>query len=138
TLFLTTHYMDEAEYCDRIAIIDHGEIVALDTPDGLKARVGGDVVTLKTADDARARREIEQRWGLQAGAGDEGLRLEVERGDRFVPELVRELGVAVTSISVRRPTLDDVFLKLTGRVIREQEASEVDLLRQRGRMWGRR
>src|SRR5438045_698413 len=78
TLFLTTHYMDEAEYCDRIAIIDHGEIVALDTPDGLKARVGGDVVTLSTADAARARADIAARWGLEAATDEEGLRLEVE------------------------------------------------------------
>jgi ABC-2 type transport system ATP-binding protein len=138
TLFLTTHYMDEAEYCDRIAIIDHGEIVALDTPDGLKARVGGDVVTVATSDDARAGAEIVERWGLAVNEGPAGLWLEVERGDRFVPELVRGLSMEVRSISVRRPTLDDVFQKLTGRAIREQEASELDQLRQRGRMWRRR
>jgi ABC-2 type transport system ATP-binding protein len=138
TLFLTTHYMDEAEYCDRIAIIDHGEIVALDTPDALKARVGGDVVTLETADDSRARLEIADRWAMTTNDGPSGLWLEVSHGDRFVPELVRELTVAVRSISVRRPTLDDVFQKLTGRAIREQESNELDQLRQRGRMWTRR
>jgi ABC-2 type transport system ATP-binding protein len=138
TLFLTTHYMDEAEYCDRIAIIDHGEIVALDTPDGLKARVGGDVVTVTTSDDELARAEIGERWGLTVNKGPAGLWLEVERGDRFVPELVRGLSAEVLSISVRRPTLDDVFQKLTGRAIREHEANELDRLRQHGRMAGRR
>jgi ABC-2 type transport system ATP-binding protein len=139
TLFMTTHYMDEAEYCDRIAIIDHGEIVALDTPANLKAMVGGDVVVVRTTDNALAIREIEQRWGYTAtGIGPE-LRLEVERGDEFVPELVRGITPRVEAISVNRPTLDDVFMKLTGRAIREQEAGSVDMLRQRARMWsGRR
>src|SRR5919201_1029287 len=63
TLFMTTHYMDEAEYCHRIAIIDHGQIVALDTPANLKAMVGGDVVTVRTSDNARAAQDIEQLWG---------------------------------------------------------------------------
>ncbi len=129
TLFLTTHYMDEAEYCDRIAIIDHGEIVALDTPDNLKAMVGGDVVTVRTGDNSLAIREIEERWGLTAVVHGDELRLEVKRGDQFVPELVRAVTPLVQSISVHRPTLDDVFMKLTGRTIRDEEASALDRLR---------
>jgi ABC-2 type transport system ATP-binding protein len=136
TLFMTTHYMDEAEYCDRIAIIDHGQIVALDTPDRLKAMLGGDVVTLRTSDNGLAQHEIEQRFGRQAQLAAGELRLEVERGDEFVPELVRSLTPRVQSISVSRPTLDDVFIKLTGHAIRDQEASSVDALRTRARMWG--
>jgi ABC-2 type transport system ATP-binding protein len=135
TLFMTTHYMDEAEYCDRIAIIDHGQIVALDTPSNLKAMLGGDVVVLRTSDNERARQEIEQRWGCTATAHGNELRLEVERGDEFVPELVRGITPRVESISVSRPTLDDVFIKLTGHTIREQEASGLDMLRQRAAMW---
>ena len=138
TLFMTTHYMDEAEYCDRIAIIDHGQIVALDTPPNLKAMVGGDVVVLRTSDNARAARDIEEHWGRTAAVSGNELRLEVERGDEFVPELVRGISPRVESISVNRPTLDDVFMKLTGRAIREQEAGSVDLLRQRARMWSGR
>ena len=138
TLFMTTHYMDEAEYCDRIAIIDHGQIVALDTPANLKARVGGDVVVLRTSDNARAARDIDERWGRTATVSGNELRLEVERGDEFIPELVRGITPRVESISVNRPTLDDVFMKLTGRAIREQEAGSVDLLRQRARMWSGR
>ena len=138
TLFMTTHYMDEAEYCDRIAIIDHGEIVALDTPENLKGMVGGDVVVLRTSDNELAIGDIEQRWGRTPTVIGPELRLEVERGDEFVPELVRGITPRVESISVNRPTLDDVFMKLTGRAIREQEAGGVDMLRQRARMWGGR
>jgi ABC-2 type transport system ATP-binding protein len=140
TLFMTTHYMDEAEYCDRIAIIDHGRIVALDTPAALKAMMGGDVVVLRTSDNVLAQHEIEQHWGLSASLSGAELRLEVEQGDEFVPELVRHITPRVEAISVSRPTLDDVFIKLTGHAIREQDASAVDPLRQMGRMWsgGRR
>ena len=136
TLFMTTHYLDEAEHCDRIAIIDHGEIVALDTPENLKAMVGGDVVTLRTDDNALAMCEIRERWGREAQVHGPELRLEVERGDEFVPELVRTLTPRVETISVNRPTLDDVFLKLTGRAIRDEESSDVDSMRQFGRAWG--
>jgi ABC-2 type transport system ATP-binding protein len=138
TLFMTTHYMDEAEHCDRIAIIDHGEIVALDTPAHLKAMVGGDVVTLRTDDNALAAREIRERWDLEAQVHGPELRLEVARGDEFVPELVRALTPRVEAISVNRPTLDDVFMKLTGRAIRDEESSDVDRMRQFGRAWGGR
>ena len=138
TLFLTTHYMDEAENCDRIAIIDHGKIVALDTPAGLKARVGGDVVLLRTEDDARAREEIRAALGLVAESHEGALRIETTRGDELVPRLVRAITVGISSISVRRPTLDDVFLKLTGRAIRDEEASSTDAMRQMGQLWGGR
>jgi ABC-2 type transport system ATP-binding protein len=135
---MTTHYMDEAEYCDRIAIIDHGQIVALDTPANLKAMVGGDVVVVRTSDNVRAAHEIEDRWGRSPAVSGLELRLEVERGDEFVPELVRGITPRVEAISVNRPTLDDVFMKLTGRAIREQESGSIDMLRQRARMWGGR
>src|SRR5919204_2894347 len=139
TIFLTTHYMDEAENCDRIAIIDHGTIVAIDTPANLKAMVGGDVVVVRTSDNFVAQREIETRFGKSAVEHGVELRLEVERGDEFVPELVRGISPRVEAISVSRPTLDDVFIKLTGHTIREQEASGLDMLRQRAAMWrGRR
>jgi ABC-2 type transport system ATP-binding protein len=138
TLFMTTHYMDEAEYCDRIAIIDHGQIVALGTPDQLKALVGGDVVTVRTDDNALAARELRERWGLDVQDHDGELRLEVARGDAFVPELVRDITPRVEAIAVHRPTLDDVFMKLTGRTIRDQESTSVDMMRQFTRAWGGR
>jgi ABC-2 type transport system ATP-binding protein len=132
TVFLTTHYMDEAEVCDRIGVIDQGRIVACDSPDALKTGVGGDVVTLKTADDAAALAALTS-GGFKAKSTSAGLELETERGDEAIPELVRRLdaadGCRVKSASVQRPTLDDVFVRLTGREIREQEASEQDAMR---------
>jgi ABC-2 type transport system ATP-binding protein len=140
TIFMTTHYMDEAEHCDRIAIIDLGKIVALDTPDALKRMVGVDIVTVQTEDSERAAREIRERYGLEPQRDDTRLRLEVEAGAEFIPRLVRELGVAIRSVDLHRPTLDDVFLKLTGRAIREGEADPLALMRLHGRLWrgGRR
>jgi len=140
TIFMTTHYMDEAEHCDRIAIIDQGKIVALDTPDALKRMVGVDIVTVQTEDSEQAAREIQERYGLEPQRDDTRLRLEVEAGAEFIPRLVRELGVAIRSVDLHRPTLDDVFLKLTGRAIREGEADPLALMRLHGRLWrgGRR
>src|SRR5256886_16615546 len=139
TIFMTTHYMDEAEYCDRIAIIDMGRIVALGTPDELKAGVGGDVITIATADNAAAAAEIGHRFNLTPSADNGTLRLEVSDGAAFVPRLVRELSMPVTAVTLRRPSLDDVFLKLTGRAIREEQAGALDQLRAMGARWaGRR
>jgi ABC-2 type transport system ATP-binding protein len=140
TIFMTTHYMEEAEHCDRIAIIDLGKVVALDTPDALKRMVGADIVTVQTEDNERAAREIQKRYGLEPQREDTRLRLEVEAGAEFIPRLVRELGVSIRSVDLHRPTLDDVFLKLTGRAIREGEADPLALMRLHGRLWrgGRR
>ena len=139
TLFLTTHYMDEAENCDRIAIIDHGRIIALDTPARLKAQVQGDCIHLETADDAAAETEVKRRYGVEVVRDNTGLHFEVENGAAFVPGLLRELSVAVRTVSVRPPTLEDVFLKMTGREIRDDEASGHDKLKSRlqrmGRAW---
>ncbi|HWF57951.1 MAG TPA: ATP-binding cassette domain-containing protein [Candidatus Dormibacteraeota bacterium] len=122
TIFMTTHYMEEAEFCDRIAIIDHGTIVAQGTPDELKAQVGGDIVVVSTADDARAAGEIEAKLGVSPVQDGDTLRVEVQDGAQFVPLLVTALSVPVRTVTVRRPSLDDVFLKLTGRAIRDAEA----------------
>jgi ABC-2 type transport system ATP-binding protein len=135
TIFMTTHYMDEAEYCDRIAIIDHGEIQAVGTPDELKAMVGGDVVTITTVDNAAAAPQIAVLAGVQPVVDNGTLRVEVTDGAAFVPRLVRESGVEVTSVTFRRPSLDDVFLKLTGRAIREEEGSASDMMKMMGRAW---
>jgi ABC-2 type transport system ATP-binding protein len=135
TIFMTTHYMDEAEYCDRIAIIDHGLIQAVGTPDELKKMVGGDVVTITTADNASAAPEVAALAGSDPIADNGTLRVEVADGAAFVPRLVRETSVEVTSVAFRRPSLDDVFLKLTGRAIREEEAGSTDALRMMGRAW---
>ena len=130
TIFMTTHYMDEAEHCDRIAIIDHGRIIALDTPEALKRQVGGDVITLTTADDRLAAEEIARHFGLTAHANGAGLRLDVPDGHAFLPRLLLQCRVPITTVDLRRPTLDDVFLKLTGRAIREGVSSTTDRLRE--------
>src|SRR5207248_1413898 len=139
TLFMTTHYMDEAEYCDRIAIIDKGEIVALGTPEELKQMVGGDVVTITSTQPDDAAREINTLLGVTATRDNGSLRMEVPDGKAFVPRLVRELSAPVDTVSLRRPSLDDVFLKLTGRAIREEEVSSRDWNRALASRWmGRR
>ncbi|MDN5343955.1 MAG: type transport system ATP-binding protein [Clostridia bacterium] len=129
TIFMTTHYMDEAENCDRIAIIDHGRIQALDTPDNLKRGLGGDVITMMTVDDSRLQQEIAARYGVRAVKDEEGLRLQVGDGATFIPRVAADFGGQINSISLRRPTLDDVFLSLTGRAIREEKLSAADLMR---------
>jgi ABC-2 type transport system ATP-binding protein len=139
TIFMTTHYMDEAEFCDRIAIIDQGKIVALGTPDELKAMVGGDVVTITSSRPEDAATEIQESLGVTPTRDNGTLRMEVPDGKSFVPSLVRELSAPVDTVTMRRPSLDDVFLKLTGRAIREEEASSRDLNRaMANRFMGRR
>jgi ABC-2 type transport system ATP-binding protein len=123
TIFMTTHYMDEAEHCDRIAIIDRGEIVVLDTPEALKAGVGADRVVLGTADDAAAIAALRERFGIDAATADGAVTFHVAAGEAFVPRLFAELGVEITSVTVARPTLDDVFLRYTGSTIRDAETS---------------
>ena len=129
TMFLTTHYMDEAERCDRIAIIDHGRIVAIDTPSSLKASVGADTVTIATADDGAACEELRRGLGVEGELTDEGLRVRVADGQAFVPRLFDHLTVAVHSVNVRRPSLDDVFMQYTGHAIRDAEAGAADQFR---------
>jgi ABC-2 type transport system ATP-binding protein len=122
TIFMTTHYMDEAEYCDRIAIIDHGKIVALGTPEDLKAKVGKDRVQIRTADDDAAMAALKTKLGIESAKREGMITFAVPGGEAFVPKLFAELGVAIRSINVARPTLDDVFLAHTGSTIRDAEA----------------
>jgi len=119
TIFMTTHYMDEAERCDRVAVIDHGKIIACGTPEELKSQVRGDTVYLETGDDGKALLEIETAFGIRATRGHDGLVFNVERGDAFIPRLVEKLTTEIRSVNVKRPSLDSVFLHLTGREIRE-------------------
>ena len=122
TVLLTTHYMEEAEYADRIAIIDQGKIVALDTPAALKAVVGADTVSLHTVDDAAAAVALAAA-GRDVHRGTDAITVPVTDGEAAVPRLIVEAGVPVRSVHVHRPTLDDVFLHFTGREIREGGAS---------------
>jgi ABC-2 type transport system ATP-binding protein len=119
TVFMTTHYMEEAENCDRIAIIDHGKIISLDTPAELKQVVQGDVIHLLTTDNSRAAEEIFKRFHITAREENSGLLIETEKGDEFIPRLIHALPIQTLSVSLKKPTLNDVFLKLTGRTIRD-------------------
>jgi len=142
SIFMTTHYMDEAENCDRIAIIDKGVIVALDTPEGLKKLVGGDQIELTTRSNARLVELLSQRYQIQAAERDGKVIFETQDAEHFVPRLLLEASqlpepITIEMMHVRRPTLEDVFLKLTGRVIREEEGAKDQrrlTLRQRGRL----
>jgi len=122
TIFLTTHYMDEAENSDRITIIDRGHIIALDTPDKLKDALGGDMVTLKAEDNDAAALELKEKHGLSSLIQNGTITFNVSQGEKFLPKLMNSFQNRLLSISVRRPTLDDVFLKLTGRAIRDEDA----------------
>ncbi len=124
TVFMTTHYMDEAEACDRIAIIDNGRIIALDTPEALKSSLRGDTIYLSTDDDRLAEREIRERFGLEVkNIEKKGLSFLVEGGESFIPELFSALTVGIKSVNLKRPSLDDVFLHLTGKQIRDEEVA---------------
>jgi ABC-2 type transport system ATP-binding protein len=125
TVFLTTHYLEEADaLCDRIAIIDHGKIVALGTPDDLKRQVAGDVVVVGT--DSASDRVLEllegETYVREATSADGIVRLYVDRGETAMPQIIRVLdsaGIPLASLSLSRPSLDDVFLHQTGRSLRD-------------------
>ena len=147
TVVLTTHYMEEADYlCDRVAIIDHGKIIALDKPNNLKNAIGEDIISVQVSDggkfsDILTKIEFIKRIRLH----DDFLFLSVENGEKMIPRILRlahEEGVFVHSVSLRKPTLEDVFLTFTGRTIREQEASVKEQIRMKAkasmRMGGKR
>ncbi|HEV2373007.1 MAG TPA: ATP-binding cassette domain-containing protein [Streptosporangiaceae bacterium] len=125
TVFLTTHYLEEADaLCDRIAIIDHGEIVASGTPDELKREIAGDVLTVALNGSTPHAAELlsDQPYVHKLEVEDNGLRLYVETGATAIPQILRVLdggGVELGSIALQRPSLDDVFLAKTGRSLRE-------------------
>jgi ABC-2 type transport system ATP-binding protein len=122
TIFMSTHYMDEAENCDRIAVIDQGKIAALDTPDNLKDSLGGDVVILEAEDPQKAISELEEKYNLSPQVQGKTITFSVPHGETFLPEFMHSFQSKLVSVNLHRPTLDDVFLKLTGRAIRDQQA----------------
>jgi ABC-2 type transport system ATP-binding protein len=131
TMILTTHYMDEADHlCDRIAIIDHGAIVAQESPTGLKHSIGGDVVTMKiTPDNGKFIEKVEPLDFVRSVQNVDGsIRLSVDKGETAIPilmDLARQEGVQVPSVTLKEPTLEDVFIKYTGREIRPEEVSDL-------------
>jgi ABC-2 type transport system ATP-binding protein len=138
TIFMTTHYMEEAEVCDRIAIIDNGKIIITGTPEELKKSIGGDVVSLTTTDNANVKSDIERLFNLSVSEKGNDLYMTCSRGDTCIPELIRTLGDKVTSVRVQRPTLNDVFLKLTGKTIREEDLAGDETIKESIRSYRRR
>jgi ABC-2 type transport system ATP-binding protein len=133
TVFMTTHYMDEAENCDRIAIIDHGKIQAIDTPAALKQQIGGD--TIIVSGDAALAEDLGTKYDLTPHASAGQLHFQVQGGAAFVPRLMADFGGRITSVQIKQPSLEDVFLKLTGHAIRGEEGSSLDLMRQGIQLW---
>jgi ABC-2 type transport system ATP-binding protein len=117
TILLTTHILEEADRCDRLVLLHQGGIVAQGTPAELRARIGGDVVVLDTADPASLAAGIAQRFGLQPAVRDGEVRVELENGHRFIAEVVEAFPGAVNSVGLHKPTLEDVFVRQTGASI---------------------
>jgi ABC-2 type transport system ATP-binding protein len=117
TILLTTHILDEADRCDRLALLHQGRIVAEGTPAHLRSRIGGDVVVLEAADAAALSRQIETRFALQAAVMDGVVRVEISNGHRFITEVVEAFPGAIQSVGLHKPTLEDVFVRETGALI---------------------
>ena len=123
TIVLTTHIMEEAERCDRVGILHQGTLVALDTPDALKARVGGDVVAIRVQNLQEFRDKLVKRFGCEPALVDGSLRVERPRGHEFVREVVEAFPGEVQSVTFGRPTLEDVFIRQTGHRFWDEEAN---------------
>ncbi len=117
TVLLTTHFLDEADRCDRLALLHQGRIVAEGAPAELKAKIGGDVVVLEVTDLATMRERLEERMGVRAAAVDGRLRVEIGNGHRFITEVFEAFPGAIQSVALHKPTLEDVFLDETGALI---------------------
>lgn len=138
TMVLTTHYMEEADYlCDRVGVIDEGKIIALDGPDSLKNELKGDIVTLKIENPDEFLQVFESLdFVNEAERVDDTVQVSVEEGESSIPNLmeaVRKNNGRVKSVSLRKPTLEDVFIHLTGRRIREEKANSRDRARMKRR-----
>ena len=135
TVFMTTHYMEEAEHCDKIAIIDHGKIQAVDSPLNLKRMVGGDKIIV--GGDESLLDDIQRSYNVAAQKLGNEIHFQMDRGAEFVPRLVSEFAGRIKSIQVKEPSLEDVFLRLTGHSIRTDEGKAVDQMRQAAQLWRR-
>ena len=117
TILLTTHILEEAGRCDRLALLHRGAIVAEGSPAALRARIGGDVVVLEAADAPALAAGIEQRFGLRPSIMDGAVRVEIENGHRFITDVVEAFPGAIDSVGLHKPTLEDVFVRETGAAI---------------------
>ncbi|MGA2903848.1 MAG: ATP-binding cassette domain-containing protein [Candidatus Korobacteraceae bacterium] len=124
TVLITTHLMEEAERCDRLAIYANGSVVALGTPAELKSEIGGDVILLESQEPESLAQRIEQRFGLHPTVLDHRVRLEIENGHRFVTDVVEAFPGEIEGVSVHKPSLEDVFIRRTGHRFWTEEDSE--------------
>lgn len=115
--------MEEAENCDQIAIIDHGKIVAMDTPAKLKTQVQGTLIYLKTEDDSKTKEFLKTRYQLIAEDDEGGIVFEVNAPEKWLPNFLKDSPIPVLRLNLRRPSLEDVFIHLTGREIRDEEGT---------------
>jgi ABC-2 type transport system ATP-binding protein len=138
TIFMTTHYMEEAEVCDRIAIIDNGKIISMGSPEELKRTIGGDVIYIKTTDNVNAKKQIEKLFGFNVSEKEGEIYMTCTMGDTCIPDMIRMIGEKVLSVRLQRPTLNDVFLKLTGKAIRGQDVSQDEGVKEFVRAYRRR
>jgi ABC-2 type transport system ATP-binding protein len=121
TIVLTTHLMEEADRCDRIAVLDRGRLVALDSPATLKEQIGGDVIDVSARAPESLSAQVRQKFGVDARVVDGHVRIERPRGHEFVPDLVEAFPGEISSVSVGKPTLEDVFIRLTGHRFEETD-----------------
>jgi ABC-2 type transport system ATP-binding protein len=115
TILLTTHLMDEADKCDRLAILDNGKLIALGAPKELKEQIGGDIITLTTPDPDRLAAALREKFHIEPQRIDAALRFERQKAHEFVPQLIESLPGLITTLAISKPTLEDVFIRMTGR-----------------------
>ena len=128
TILVTTHLMEEAERCTRLAVLARGKLLAADTPAVLKERIGGDVITIVSARSADVALLLRQRLGIEAQDIDGVLRIERPRGHEFVPQVIEAAPGMIDSISVGKPTLEDVFIQLTGHRLSEEPGGNAGIV----------
>jgi ABC-2 type transport system ATP-binding protein len=122
TILLTTHLMEEADRCDRLAILDRGRLVALNTPRQLKEKIGGDVISVETTQPQPLAQQITKRFGVEAHVLDGSVRVERANGHKFITDLVEAFPGQIDAVSIHKPTLEDVFIRLTGHRFEGDEA----------------
>jgi len=141
TIFMTTHYLEEAEFCDRVAIIDLGKIIAEGSPAELKSGLKGDTVRLTSPEPERLAGELAERFSLEPKTSGETVSVTVKGGAEFIPRMMEGLTARVDSVSMTRPSLNDVFLSLTGKDIRDESPDSFgqyrDFARSRNKVRGR-
>jgi ABC-2 type transport system ATP-binding protein len=132
TVMLTTHILEEAENASHVAILERGKLLACDTPAALKERIGGDVITVASNKPEAVRSVLRERLGVEAELVDGVVRLERPRGHEFVPQLIEAAPGLVDSVSVGKPTLQDVFIRLTGQRFSAEAAVDAVPKKRRG------